>query len=243
MLTAGRSRVEYADAFEAEAKRTYPVIDALEIRLGYALSPSRYLPAAEVLACPVKKDKHGQLRQVALWQHGRVLYALARERFVGLEDVTVLDIGTAKGYSALCVLWALMDTDCGGMVHSVDVLDPLARIPRHTVAEVDGLKTLAEFLSPWPEAQRIQFHQSTGIAWLEQHEDWLPFVYVDGKHTAAVVRRESELIRHRQRAGDVTVFDDVQIPDVATVLARLGGYDIEYVRPTKDRAYAIARRQ
>jgi hypothetical protein len=249
MLIAGRSRFEYAEAFEAEAKRTYPVIDALEMRLGYVLSPSRYLPAAEVLACPVKKDKHGQLRQVALWQHGRLLYSVVRALFAGGYarwpfPLTTLDIGTAKGYSALCVRWALDDAGFAlAEVHSVDVLDPLARVPRHTVAEVDGLKTLAEFLTPWPAAQRIQFHQSTGIAWLEQFDGRLPFVYVDGKHNAATVRKESALIRYRQQAGDVTVFDDVQILEVAAVLASLGGYDIEYIRPTTDRAYAIARRQ
>jgi len=159
-----------------------------------------------------------------------------------LQTLTALDIGTAKGYSALCVLWALEDSGRTGTVHTVDVLDPLARVARQSVAELDGYLTLAEYLAPWPEAAKIQAYQSTGIAWLEAHEDRLAFVYVDGKHTAPVVRREVELIRERQQPGDVTVFDDVQIPDVAVVLSTLGGYHLEYVRPTKDRAYAIARR-
>jgi hypothetical protein len=110
------------------------------------------------------------------------------------------------------------------------------------VAELDGLLTLAEFLAPWPEAAKILTHQSTGIDWLAQHPGRLPFVYVDGKHAADVVRQEAALIRDRQEAGDVTVFDDVQIPAVAQALETLDGYLREDVQPTRDRKYVIARR-
>jgi predicted O-methyltransferase YrrM len=242
------TRADYQQAFAIEAARAFPVLDALEVRLGYALSPSRYLPAAEVLACAIKKTKTGRLRDIALWQHGRLLYAVARELFSlwgvlpSEGPVTTLDIGTAKGYSALCVQWALDDAGVNGTVHSVDVLDPLAPVERHTIAEVDGLKPLADFLAPWPEARRIHFHQSTGIAWLERFEGRLPFVYVDGKHTEATVLRESALIRAHQQPGDVTVFDDVQIQGVADALRQLKGYELEYIEPRPDRRYAIARR-
>lgn len=242
MLTAD----DYAQAYAYEVGHTYPVIDALEARLGFALSPERYLPAAQVLACPIKRTKEGHFRHIALWQHGRVLYAVAREFarwWTSASPLLTLDIGTAKGYSALCVLWALEDAGIKAEVHSVDVLDPRLPVVRHTVAEVDGLKSLAEILAPWPETQRITFHQSPGIDWLQAHTGRLPFVYVDGKHTGDVPKREAALIRERQQPGDVAVFDDVQIPDVAKALEGLTGYDIEYVRPLSTRAYAIARRQ
>jgi predicted O-methyltransferase YrrM len=242
------TRAEYEAAFQREAARTYPLIDAYEQQVGYALAPERYLPAAEVLCCPLKRDKQGRERQVALWQHGRVLYALARNHFTYgrcLYPIVTLDIGTAKGYSALCVQWALDDSECVGTVHTVDVLDPAVPVARHTVAELDGLKPLADILAPWPEAQRIRFEHSTGIQWLQRYEGRLPFVYVDGKHTTPVVREEAALIRERQRAGDLTVFDDVQLPAVALALQRLDGYTVEYLdlRPHAQRCYAIARRR
>lgn len=241
---SGRTRAEYEAAFNAERIRVYPVIEAFEQRHGYRLDRDRLEQAARVLACPIKNDKQGRERQVALWQHGRVLYSLAR-RFCHerLQYLTMLDIGTAKGFSALCLLWALDDAGAEGQVHSVDVLDPRAAVARHTIVEVDGLKTLAEILAPWPEAQRIQFHQSPSIEWLQVYRGRLPFVYVDGKHDVATVRQEIALIRERQQMGDVTVFDDVQIPAVAQEVGKLKGYEVEYLRPLPTRAYAIARRQ
>jgi predicted O-methyltransferase YrrM len=234
------TREQYQEAFEREAAQSYPMVDYFEFRMGYLLSQKRYLEAARVLACPIKAHAPN-------WQHGRVLYALAREHFSRSRDrwqsaVRVLDVGTAKGFSALCLQWALNDVGICETVYSVDVIDPTTRVLRNTVAEIDGLKTLAEILAPWPESARIRFECCTGVDWLQRHPERLHFAYVDGKHTGAVVSREAHLIRERQQPGDVAIFDDVQIPAVGAVVADLKGYDVEYLRVLPHRAYAIASR-
>ena len=61
--------------------------------------------AARVLACPLKANPPN-------WQHGRVLYAGYRAYLAGLQRrVLLLDIGTAKGFSAAAMsnrLWNIM---------------------------------------------------------------------------------------------------------------------------------------
>jgi predicted O-methyltransferase YrrM len=229
---------DYARAFEAERHVAYPTIDALEERYGYRLIPGRLYPAARVLACPVKAHAPN-------WQHGRVLYAVARAYLETQPDpVTMLDIGTAKGFSALCLRWALDDAENDGRVISVDVLDPANRTRRNTVAEVDGYKTLAEILTPWPEARTIGFQRATGIEWLERFPARVHVAFVDGKHTTEAVLKEGRLLANRQLPGDMVVFDDVQIDGVWRAVQQLKAYyTVEIITVNADRRHAIAERR
>ncbi len=237
MTTATVTRAAYESAFTQESARTYPAVDALEQKMGYALAPERYLPAAQVLACPVKVNPPN-------WQHGRVLYAMYRAYLASAGGpVTLLDIGTAKAFSALCALWALQDAGVEGRVISLDVMDPDGDDRRNTVAECDGSKTLYEVLEPWPESLRITFKQSTGQKWLTAHTGRVHCAFVDGKHAYEAVSWEAALLAERQKPGDLVIFDDVQIPAVAKAVGEVRGYTVAYLDILPNRRYAIARRK
>lgn len=236
MTTDTISAQMYAVAFHRERLQSYPMIDAVEARCGYALDRERLESAARVLACPVKKSPPN-------WQHGRVLYALTRQYLEGRDSINALDIGTAKGFSALCLLWAAHDAGARGHVTSVDVLDPRAHVSRNTVAEVDGLKTLAEILAPWPETQAIAFLKSTGQQYLQEHPERVHVAFVDGKHKYEAVSWEAALLAERQQSGDLVMFDDVQIDGVRKALKEQRAYDLEYVDVLTNRRYAIGRRR
>jgi predicted O-methyltransferase YrrM len=230
------SREQYEAAFERERRNDYPWVDDLEARYGFALSRERLERAARVLACPVKVNPPN-------WQHGRVLYAVARRLLTRVDGPALfLDIGTAKGFSALCLQWALDDAEADGRVVSVDVLDPSLRERRNTVVEVDSLRTLGEILKPWPEAAMIEFQCSTGVRWLETHGDRVHLAFVDGKHSFDAVAQEAMLLNKRQKPGDVIVFDDAHIPAVSNGIATLTGYYFEVLSVLPNRAYSIAVR-
>lgn len=245
----------YAEIFERERANVYPTIDAQEdaLYLSEVVDRARLEAAARVLCCPFKA-------QPPNWQHGRVIYAVARsylrlyasgrqmletqENPVRVDPtVTLLDIGTAKGFSALCLLWATEGLDLDCKVTSVDVLPPTARVRRNTPAEVDGLKTLYETLEPFPEAKQITFVENTGIGYLKTHVGRIHVAFVDGKHTDDAVYHEGGLLADRQVTGDVVIFDDWQVPGVSAAIKRLKPfYDYEVVECKPGRAYAIARR-
>lgn len=201
---------QYAEAFARERAQDYPAVAAYEARMGFALDRRKMEDAARVLACPIKASAPN-------WQHGRVIYAAARARLSAVDErVYLLDIGTAKGYSALCAQWALEDSGRSGRVVSVDVIPPDARVRRNTVAEVDALRTLDEILEPYPSARQIAFRESTGIDVLHDTR-WghrIHVAFVDGKHSKDAVAAEWRLLASRQQPGDVAIFDDVQIPAV-----------------------------
>lgn len=241
MTSRDETYAAYTDAFLAEREVAYPAIDAFEAAEGYKLDRmTRLEPAARVLACPLKANPPN-------WAHGRVLYAALRRWLADHpgQFVNVLDIGTAKGFSALCMLWALMDGgyDYSYRLTSVDVVGPEDRVPRNTVADLDGPKTLHEILAPWPEASVINFEKSTGAGWLQQHPNRVHFAFVDGKHSYEAVSAEARLLGEHQMPGDMIVFDDMQIPRVAAAVNELRGYGIARIDAKPDRGYAIAVKQ
>ena len=229
---------DYALAFEAERKREYPVLEQFEARMGYAIDRTLLEHMARVLACPVKKNP-------PCWQHGRVIYSAVRRYSDTRQGPIVgLDIGTAKGFSALCLWWGIHDAGRITNVTSVDVIDPKARLSCNTVAEVDGEKTLAETLAPYVEADRIAFECATGIDWLLNHQGRIHVAFVDGKHTGQVVAREGWLLSQRQDSGDLAIFDDLHLPDIAKAVNGLREYySLERIDVLPNRAYAVGIRK
>lgn len=234
------SRAQYDEAFTRECAREYPVVDAYEQAKGYAINRAQMEVAAQLLACPVKPTPPN-------WQHGRVLYAAMRKYLATAEGpVRCVDIGTAKGFSALVAQWALLDAGVTGRVESVDVIDPQAKVFRNSVLDVDRENRLADYHWTWPETRAIAFHKSTGIDWLSQSKDRVHVAFVDGKHSVDVVAKEGALVAVRQRPGDLLMFDDVQIPGVKKAVEGLADdYTFEWItlEDEKRRGYAVGVRK
>jgi predicted O-methyltransferase YrrM len=155
----------------------------------------------------------------------------------------VLDAGTAKGFSALCLQCALRDAGATGHAVSVDAIGPCSRVPRRTAADLDAPLTLFELLRPWPEAATITFHQMTGLDFLLSYQGRIDCAFVDGKHTGAVVAQEGMLLAERQQPGDLAIFDDVHLKDVRQAVSDLRAYNLEWISVSPLRAYAVGRRR
>jgi len=207
---------DYHFAFEKERANEYAEVEAYEHLCGFSVDKDRLDRAAGVLACPVKTNPPN-------WQHGRVLYAAMRKYLAAHDGSPVLcfDCGTAKGFSALVAQWALDDSDTPGEVHSVDVIDPFAEVFRNSVLDCTRKNRLADYLTPWPEAQLIRFYKLTGMQWLASDTERVNVAFIDGKHATDVVATEGRMLSARQNRGDLAIFDDVQIPAVAEGLKAL----------------------
>lgn len=233
------TKEHYDRIFEVERDSRYPLIDQFEKNWGYAIDREKLEAAARVLACPMKINPPN-------WQHGRIIYTVVRSllRRFQRQNVHMVDVGTAKGFSALIMLWAAIDADTHPLIYSCDVIDPDARMRRNTVAEVDGFKTLYEILAPWPEAltSEINFKQLAGTTLLSQSNDRVHFAFVDGKHNYINVYNEANILQRRQQSGDITIFDDAQIPGVRQAVEAVEGYQKDYISANAHRKYCIATR-
>lgn len=233
---------QYDAIFEKERGHSYPIIDAYERMHGYALDRDKLESMARTLACPLKVNPPN-------WQHGRVIYTtlryfLTKQRFD--QRVTLLDIGTAKGFSACVMSHAVGDSGSDCLIISVDVVDPNARVARNSAAELDGLKTLDEFVRGHNHPNvPINFFGRGSIPWLNyalEQNGRVPFAFVDGKHTYEQVCFESSALSQLQRPGDVVVFDDCQIEPVGRAVREARTYSVSYV-DIGPRTYAIGIRK
>jgi predicted O-methyltransferase YrrM len=229
----------YDEAFERARKVEYPELDRFEALAGYAVNRERLEAAARVLQCPIKANAPN-------WQHGRVLYTLARQYIEWAEAPTVfLDIGTAKGFSACVLSWAIADADvCDHRIVSVDIVDPEAFIARNSVIECEKLMTVQQFVAPFAApGVDCKFYGKGSAHWLNltRADVHVGFAFVDGKHTFQAVAFEALSIEKRQREGDVIVFDDTQIPDVHKAVMQLRRYrrDAIYLSGAR-RCYCVA---
>jgi hypothetical protein len=244
-LAPPRTAENYARVFQTERARVYPVVDAFEKEMGFALNREKLESAASVLACPVKINP-------PCWQHGRIVYSAARAYIArtGPDTGFFLDIGTAKGFSALCAAWAIEDAGLGGVtgaaVISLDVLPVNEPVERNSIAELAGAQTLNEFVAPWwPREVKRTFLQYTGVNWLQLSKGRIGFAFVDGKHSFEAVIEEARLLSDRQKTGDVVIFDDLQMTGVRKAVGRVPefGYDLRLIKICPERIYGYAVKQ
>ena len=68
--------------------------------------------------------------------------------------------------------------------------------------------------------------------------------FVDGKHQFDVVSREGDLLAARQQAGDLAIFDDLQVPGVSQAVRALARhYHFVTMAVLPNRAYAVGTRR
>lgn len=147
---------------------------------------------------------------------GLYLYNLVR-RDPSIE--TVVNIGTARGFSATCLARAIFEREATGTVHTIDTIPPDQ--PRdwhaegHDPADPARDETLSvhDLMEPFqPEDGQLSIRHHTGDS-LDVLESWndapIDLVFHDGRHTYEHVSREISLaIREGGAAPPLLIFDD-----------------------------------
>jgi predicted O-methyltransferase YrrM len=249
LVPAGRPLAdrEVYRALHAEARAARaPEIDALERECGYAVDRDWLDELALHTQIVIKPSQLS-------YQHGRLLYALFRRYLAGLPAVelpTVVETGTARGFSALCLARAMADAGRPGWVVTIDVLPHDVPMLWNCIDDHDGPRTRRQLLSAYRTLlARILFlegdtRELVGRVGVER----VHFAFLDSSHTFEDVTAEFAAVAARQRPGDMVVFDDVTpavFPGVVAAveaIARRGDYDVRRLQPAADRGYAIATR-
>lgn len=187
------------------------------------------------------------------FQHGRVLYSIFRE-YIDAHDAvdqfTVLETGTSRGFSIICLSRALTDSGRDGKLITLDIIEHNRRHLWNCIDDLEGPKTRHELLAPWStERDRVVFLAgdsrklcaSLGLGRIH-------FAFLDGGHTAKIVLDEYRYVAARQEVGDIIVFDDVTpgvfdgIVEAVNEIQLEGKYCFKMLEAEQRRAYAIATR-
>jgi predicted O-methyltransferase YrrM len=238
---------EYQRVWEGARARSYPVVDRYEETAGAAIDPGWFQQLALLTQVPIKQSE-------ICYQHGRLLYAtLVRyARAFAPDHLTIVETGTARGFSALCMAKALDDSGASGTIVTFDVLPHDVRILWNCVRDSEGPRTRAELLEDYAGLieRHVIFHRGdTKQEMAKMSVPRVHFAFLDSVHTYDYVMAEFASIRDRQRPGDMLFFDDYT-PDAypgvvkaADEICATAGYARLVVTANAHRQYLIAEKQ
>ena len=242
---AGEER--YRELWQKEREREYPAVDERERCLGFAIDRKWFEELALLTQVTIKKEP-------LCYQHGRLLYA-ELSAYISRADaacVNILEVGTARGFSALCMAKALSDARQPGKILTFDVLPHNTKMLWNCVADASGSRSRAELLGRYGKLleEYIVFEQGdTSIELCKVAIPRIHFAFLDGTHTYDRARAEFEFVSGSQEAGDIVFFDDytqscfpgiVRAVDDGCTEKR---YSKEVVLATDARGYAVAKKK
>lgn len=146
--------------------------------------------------------------------HGSILYQIVRnvcEKIPAEEQLNILEVGTARGFSSLVMAKALDDAGRGGVVVTVDIVRHDTPSYSAPIGDRGQRFSRSELLRPWLSLvnSRVLFVCGSSKVALELLQSQrFPFVFIDEHHVYRNTHRDLEYAARHQRGGDVIVLDD-----------------------------------
>lgn len=243
------SEDDYLSLSQATKNQVYPEIDNYEKLKGISIDRDWLDSLALKTQITVKKSKlcyaHGRLLYTSLCQ-----YLIKKSQDLENEKIFILETGTAKGFSALCMSKALEDTKKDGLILTYDVLPHSTKMFWNSINDIThGPQTRAQLLHDWKYLcqKYILFHQGdTRLELSKIYADRVHFAFLDGAHTYKDVMFEFNQIRDKQKKGDIIIYDDYNedkfpgIVEAVNEICEKYKYFKEVIRSTDERGYVIA---
>ena len=232
----------------AEARQqSYPAVDAYEDACGAAIDRDWFHQLASLTQVTVKRSD-------LCYQHGRLLYATLTQylRTRAHDHLTIVETGTARGFSALCLARALEDAGATGKILSFDVLPHDVDMLWNCIRDADGPRTRAELLRDYEELLQRYVIFQRGDTKTELAKIGVPrvhFAFLDSVHEYAHVMAEFQMLRARQQPGDMLFLDDYSaeaypgVVKAADEICREHGYSPRVIAANQRRRYLIAEKQ
>ena len=147
-----------------------------------------------------------------LYLHGFVLTSALHQYITetGYDSYTILETGTARGFSSICMATILDKLKKNGNIITIDKLSHTKSGIFQCIDTVDGPKSRIEILKPWEKFMKyIDFKCGDSNDILNNLKlDRIHFAFLDGHHEYNYVKYELEFVCKYQCSGDVIVCDD-----------------------------------
>jgi predicted O-methyltransferase YrrM len=242
------SKERYMELWEEAKAQKYPEIDAYEKESGHKLK-TKWLNDLALHTQIVVKDSN------LCYQHGRVLYSALStylENTKANQSITILETGTARGFSATIMASALKDAKRFGKIITFDLLPHTTKMFWNCIDDHEGPKTRQELLSPWKpliDEHVIFIENDSRIGLARTAMGRINFAFLDGAHTYDDVMMEFGTVIKAQEKGDVIIFDDYNeelFPGIVKAVDEgcvKWGYNKVVLRSRDARAYVIATKK
>ncbi len=163
------------------------------------------------------------------------------------SHITILDIGTARGFSALVMAYTLGKFPNQGEVITIDITGHFEKKKWNSVLDKENGISRKEIFDLYSYSRRIIPIQGKSTELLQKIGlKRVNFAFIDGDHNWRSLKYEIEFIRNRQQSGDIICFDDATpsiYPDVIKAAESLSDQYIAkiYGKP-KTRGYLVLTR-
>jgi len=189
--------------------------------------------------------------------HGRVIYSALSKYLSTLNEqdkqgLTVIETGTARGFSSLCMAKALQDNNSSGKVLTFDLISNQEKMFWNCIDDLEGKKTRLKLLDYWKDLvdKHLIFIEGDTRETLKScSAGRVNFAFLDGAHTYKDVMFEFFQIKDKQIKGDVIVYDDYSpnifpgIVEAVDHICKDHGYERHDISSEGERAYVIATKQ
>ena len=242
------SRDKYLNLHTDAKKKIYKEIDVFEEKKGYKIDRAWFEDLALHTQVVIKNSELN-------YQHGRLLYSSLRNYLITSKnetnDVVILESGTARGFSSVCMAKALIDSNKDGKIFTIDILPHNKPILWNCIDDHEGPKTRKDLLSKWSnEIKKIIFVQGHSRKRLpKMNLARINFAFIDAMHEEEDVLSEYRYVCQKQKAGDIIIFDDVT-PNLFEGVYRAikkveeeNLYKVERITLSDQRGYAVATKK
>jgi len=240
------NKERYIELWEEEIKIEYKEVNELENRLGFSIDQTWFHELGLLTQVNIMKYK-------ICYQHGRVLYTYLRNYLQNTQksNINILETGTARGFSSLCMAKALSDHDVSGRITTLDVIPNRKKILWNCISDViHGKVTRYQLLNAYKKLIDEYIIYLQGDSKLTLNKLDVPrvnFAFLDAVHNYEYVDIEFSYIQDRQKKGDIVIFDDytIHFPGVMNAVDELCekyDYDKIILSINEENGFAIAKK-
>ena len=135
------------------------------------------------------------------YQHGRLLYSYLRKYIEdnNIKKINILEIGTARGFSSICMSKAINDAEIKGVINTIDIIPHKKKIYWNCIDDFEGKKTRENLLSLWSEElKNINFLTGPSSYVLKKIKiEKINFAFIDGMHDYYNVKKELDFVKEK----------------------------------------------
>ena len=238
---------KYIEIWKNAKSKSYYEMDNYETELDYSIDKEWLDELALHTQVVIKKSD-------ICYQHGRILFStLCHYIKTNIHSsINIVEVGTARGFSALCMAKALKFMEVKGNIITIDPLPHDIKMYWNCIDDLNGEKTRKELLIAYNNLieEYIKFIEGTSKKILNKIKfHRIHFAFIDGTHEYDNIIYEFKQIMNNQHSGDIIVFDDYTsglFPGVVKAVDEICNtykYSKNVIQATNDRGYVIAAKE
>ena len=183
-----------------------PILTELKEEFGWVYDKEEMDDIGLKLQICIKKSK-------PMYLHGYVLTSALNDYLYknNITDINILETGTARGFSSICMAKILEMHDISGNIYTMDMIDLWENCLK--AKQLNRSITTNEVVEEWKDIVEKYIHfikgdSSKKLIELDSSLNRIHFAFLDGAHSYDKLMEELLYVEKKQLSGDVIICDD-----------------------------------